>query len=152
MYFWNAPFNPWSLEWELTPVTSTACKLTHSASSVFLAPAPVESSAAALLPSWPSSDDLPARSRALMQAPGWYSCKAGRSCHDRRVGYSSNASNEGATLLFLGPEDPNYLKTISLAAKNQPFFHSTISKTNHFEAKKKKPMKIKTVNTLIAQT
>lgn len=81
--------NPWNLECELTLVTTVACMLTHSASLLFLEPVPAESSASALLPSRPSSENLPPHSRALMRAPGWYSGKAGRSCQDKRVGYSS---------------------------------------------------------------
>lgn len=71
--------NPWNLECKFTLVTAVACTLTHSASLFLLEPAPVESSASALLPSRPSSENLPPHPRALMRAPGWYSGKAGRS-------------------------------------------------------------------------
>lgn len=81
--------NPCSLEYELTLVTTVACTLTHSASLLFLEPVPAESSASGFLTSRLSSENLPPHSRALMRAPGWYSGKAGRSCEDKRVGYSS---------------------------------------------------------------
>lgn len=44
---------------------------------------------------------------------------------------------EGGTFLFLGPDDPNYLKTVSLAAKIIRFFIALSQKPNT-EAKKKK--------------
>lgn len=53
------------------------------------------------------------------------------------------AAQEGVTPLFLGPEDPNYLKTINPAAKNQPFSqHCLRNKTFCGRVKKeKKPWK-----------
>lgn len=104
------------------PPTSPTCLSPHTASSLFSAKATVESSASPLLPSRPSSGCLPSQSQARMRALGWYSCKPGRSCQDRRRVTLPRARNTGwGNSSILGPDNPNYLKKISLAGKNQPF-------------------------------
>lgn len=104
------------------PPTSPTCMSPHTASSLFSAKATVESSASPLLPSRPSSGCLPSQSQARMRALGWYSCKPGRSCQDRRRVTLPRARNTGwGNSSILGPDNPNYLKKISLAGKNQPF-------------------------------
>ena len=104
------------------PPTSPTCMSPHTASSLFSAKATVESSASPLLPSRASSGCLPSQSQARMRALGWYSCKPGRSCQDRRRVTLPRARNTGwGNSSILGPDNPNYLKKISLAGKNQPF-------------------------------